>query len=408
MAATNVFTDKSMILNSITVGGAFTNHAVSSSTHGPKTFGCQLVDLPRVAFEEFWKSISISEQISLTIFDETIRERIESWKKLETPKIDVVLGSAMIRITLSYKGCEGEVYLVQEDLKTSGTGPYGAVYGKKGDGENIRTFSGCKPQFTRAGEVVQNMLACPQPYNDVQFFVEHLETVFSGKLNVVCIDKTYWPQCSNINRKLRNCAKLIMPSTIANETFNQFAEDFRAPHLVSRADQMTGFRPTQIISKDTYDDSGYSIQVKDLELIDCRVISFCASCFKAAQFNQVVKNWIEGKYEKMEVMIFWVNSWDLIGQYEPLNNPEEVLDSIETFEVGNVSMETILDNIETSVKVRRADGRMAVVTTEGVQNDRPFHFRMIALKSDDHVPQFDISEEFIPIFDWPTKVNTGY
>ncbi|EGT52430.1 hypothetical protein CAEBREN_11898 [Caenorhabditis brenneri] len=55
-------------------------------------------------------------------------------------------------------------------------------------------------------------------------------------------------------------------------------------------------------------------------------------------------------YEKMEVMVFWVDDWDLVGQYEPMINPEEVLDGIETFKVGNMSMQTILDNIETATK----------------------------------------------------------
>ncbi|EGT39522.1 hypothetical protein CAEBREN_21825 [Caenorhabditis brenneri] len=201
---------------------------------------------------------------------------------------------------------------------------------------------------------------------------------------------------------------MIIPSTIANETFNQFAEEFRAPHLVVRSSYTSGFQPTQIISKDTYDDSGLAIQVDDLELIDCRIISFFESSFKAAEFNQVIKNWIGGKYEKLEVLIFWVADWHRAEQYEPVINPEEVLADIQTFEFENVSMQTILDNIKASVKVQRADGRWAVVTTEGAQNNRLFHFRMVVLKRDDHVPQFDISEATLLSNEWPIKVDAGY
>ncbi|CAL2037621.1 unnamed protein product [Caenorhabditis brenneri] len=115
--------------------------------------------------------------------------------------------------------------------------------------------------------------------------------------------------CANISRKLRDCFKLIISSTIANDTFNQYAVEFIAPHLVVRSSFTSGFQPTQIISKDAYDDSGLAIQVDDLELIDCRIISFFESSFEAAEFNQVIRNWIGGKYEKLEVLIFWVVDW---------------------------------------------------------------------------------------------------
>ncbi|EGT51014.1 hypothetical protein CAEBREN_16730 [Caenorhabditis brenneri] len=149
----------------------------------------------------------------------------------------------------------------------------------------------------------------------------------------------------------------------------------------SKEFEVSGKMPNKSISKDTYDD------VDDLVLIDCRIISFFESSFEAAGFNQVIRNWIGGKYEKLEVLIFWVD--------EPVTNPEEVSADIQTSVVGNVSMQTILDNIKASVKVQRAD-------------DGLFHFRMVVLKSDEHVPQFDISETTLFSNEWPIKVDDNY
>lgn len=406
MEEMNVFSDKARILTSVPVGGDYQNPIASSSTHEPNTFGSNFISMPLTVFKDYWNKLSVSEQISLTIFDEAIRKRIESWSKKQA-SIDVVLGSSMIQITLTVNDRVGEMFLVQMEGYLYANGPYGAVYGNKGNGENLRSFS-VSNQYEKDGEFVPNMFLCPQVCDDVRFFIEHLEAVFSGKLNTVHIDTQYWPRCSKINRKLHQCSKVIIPPTVSNETFNDFAEDFKAQHLISRGGQMAGFRPTKVISKDTYDDSGYSIQLKDLEFIDCRVISFCASCFKALHYNQVIKNWIEGKYEKMEFMIFWVSNWDLSFRYEPKIDPTEVLEGIERSEVGTVSMETIMDNIEHSVKVQRPDGRTAVVTTEGSQDKRLFHFRIVVLKDDQHVPKFNITEETIPEIFWPTKLYESY
>ncbi|EGT45846.1 hypothetical protein CAEBREN_16998 [Caenorhabditis brenneri] len=111
--------------------------------------------------------------------------------------------------------------------------------------------------------------------------------------------------CANISRKLRDCFNLIILSTIANETFNQIAEEFS----FGCPKQLYIWISTHIINKDTYNASGLAIQVDDLELIDCRIISFFESSFEAAEFNQVIRNWIGGKYEKLEVLIFWVADW---------------------------------------------------------------------------------------------------
>ncbi|CAL2050568.1 unnamed protein product [Caenorhabditis brenneri] len=383
----NVFPNQRELLNAIPVGGGGRNEMKDPSTLEPGTFGARFVNLPDVAFENCLDFLPVSEQILLSVFEDSMREKIRNLRRNDVV-IDVVLGSNMACVQLTTKKAKGEVYLVKGSDYSRG--PYGAVYGDGESEENIRMFSIHQEQFEIKGELVR-VFHCHQVCNDIKFFVEHLESVFHGKLNSVRLDVQYGESCSRINPKLTECEKIMIPPTVSIDTFNELADEFRAQ--------------TMVIRKDTYDDSGYAIQMKDLDLLECRVISFCQSQFEAVHYNQIIKNWMNGSYGKTEVLVFWVCDWDVDYRGRLRTDPVVVMHGIEHSAVGKTALQTIMENAANSRKVQRSDGRFAVITTEGLQNGRMFHFRLIVLNDDGLEPECSIAEEYIAPFDWPIKVR---